>query len=443
VSFDFGIDGAVLAFAALASLITAVVFGLAPAWSASKPELVPALKASAEGDERTRWSLRDVLVTGQLALSMMLLVVGALLGRGLLVAYATDLGYDPRPLSTLTFNLGMNGYDDARAAAFRERALDTLRGLPGVIAVSTASRLPLSPDISMEGIKVQGSHAATDQDTPTDSVAVGVDYFDTVGVPIVEGRAFRADDRGRRVVIVNETLARQYWPGESAVGRQIFTNGFDRPPREIVGVARDHKVRSIGEAPRPYLHVPDLPDGGGDVSVGLVVRTATPPGQALPMLRQAVWSIEPDIVFTEDVPAQEVADTTILPTRIGAIILGAFGALALVLAAIGLYGVVAYSVSRRTREVGIRIALGAQRGAVLWTMAARGARLAVTGVVLGGLLAAATGTLLESMLYGVSAVDATAFAAAAAVMLVVAGLANLIPAAGATRVDPVRALRSE
>jgi putative ABC transport system permease protein len=161
------------------------------------------------------------------------------------------------------------------------------------------------------------------------------------------------------------------------------------------------------------------------------------------MLRQAVWSIEPDIVFTEDVPAQQVADTTILPTRIGAIVLGAFGALALLLAAIGLYGVVAYSVSRRTREVGIRMALGAQRREILRTMAARGGRLAMAGLVIGGVLATAAGSLLESMLYGVSAVDAIAFAAAAGVMLLVAALANLIPAAGATRIDPVRALRSE
>ena len=278
-----------------------------------------------------------------------------------------------------------------------------------------------------------------DQDVTVDSVQVGVDYFAIVNVPIVDGRAFTQDDvaNERAVAIVNETFARQYWPGESAVGRRIHMNGFDDPPTEIVGVARDHKVRSVGEAPRPYLH---LPDSG---STSIIVRTSTPPETALPMLRQALWSLEPGIVFTEDVPAQEVADTTVLPTRIGAIVLGAFGALALLLAAIGLYGVVAYSVSRRTREVGIRIALGAQRGEILRTMAARGGRLAIAGLVIGGLLATAVGNLLESMLYGVSAVDAIAFSAAALVMLLVAGLANLIPAAGATRVDPIRALRSE
>ena len=439
VAFDFSIDGTVLAFAVAASVMTAVIFGLAPAWSASKPVLVPALKASAEGDERTRVSMRDLLVIGQLALSMVLLVIGALLGRGLLAAYATDLGYDPRPLSSLSFSLSMNGYDGPRATALHRRALEALTALPGVERVSTASRLPLAPDINMDGFKIQGRHGPDDQDVPVDTVRVGVDYFATVSVPIVDGRAFTQDDvaNERSVAIVNETFARQYWPGESAVGRRIHMDGFDDPPTEIVGVARDHKVRSVGEAPRPYLHLPDYG------STRYVVRTSTPPETALPMLRQALWSLEPGIVFTEDVPAQQVADTTILPTRIGAVVLGAFGALALLLAAIGLYGVVAYSVSRRTREVGIRIALGAQRSEILRTMAARGGRLAVAGLVIGGLLATVVGNLLESMLYGVSTIDAIAFAVATVVMLLVAALANLIPAAGATRVDPVRALRSE
>jgi ABC-type antimicrobial peptide transport system permease subunit len=204
-------------------------------------------------------------------------------------------------------------------------------------------------------------------------------------------------------------------------------------------VARDHKVRSVGEDPRPYLHVPVRPDQ----SIGLVVRTATSPAAALPMLRQALWSLEPDIVFTEDVPTEEVVATTVAPTRIGAMILGAFGVLALGLAAVGLYGVVAYSVSRRTREVGIRMALGARRAEVLRLIVMRGGRLAAAGVVCGTLVAAGVGQLLESLLYGVSSFDVISYTAAAGVLLLVAGVANLIPAISAARVDPVRALRSE
>ena len=204
--------------------------------------------------------------------------------------------------------------------------------------------------------------------------------------------------------------------------------------------SRDHKVRSVGEAPRPYLHVP----GGAVASVSArrAHRDAAVDARCQCCARRCGHSSPTSSSLKTSRP-QQVADTTVRRRAIGAMVLGAFGALALLLAAIGLYGVVAYSVSRRTREVGIRMALGAQRGEVLRIMAARGARLAIAGLVLGALLATVAGSLLESMLYGVSAVDAIAFAAAAAVMLGVAALANLIPAAGATRIDPVRALRSE
>ena len=441
IAFDFAIDRTVLLFALAATAVTTVVFGLAPAWSASKPELVPALKASMEGDGRARFSSRDLLVVGQLALSAVLLVAGALLVRGLAVAQGTDIGYDPRSLTLLTFNLGMNGYDDDRAGAFRERALDRLRSLPGVTSVTTATRLPFSPDINMSGVRVQGFHTPEEQETPVDTVGVGEDYFATIGVPIITGRALTRDDleNRRRVAVINETLARQYWP-TGAVGQQFYMGGYHTPAWEVVGVSRDHKVRSVGEDPRAYLHVPD---DLKDTSQSFIVRTATPPTSALPMLREALWSIEPEIVFTEDVAASEVAETTMLPTRIGAILLGAFGALALGLAAIGLYGVVAYSVSQRTREIGIRVALGAPRGSVLRLLASRGARLAVIGLVIGALGAAAVGRLLTSMLYGVSAFDMMAFGAAATVLLAIAGIANIVPALAALRVDPVKALRSE
>ena len=441
VNFEFTIDRTVLMFAVAASVVTALVFGLAPAWSASRPELVPALKASAEGDSRTRFSTRDVLVLGQVALSTVLLIAGALLARGLAAAHDTDLGYDPRPLSSLTFNLAMNGYDDARAAALQERAIETLRALPGVLAVSTATRLPLSPDINMDGIRIPGHHSAEEQESLIDTVAIGPEYFTTVNVPIVAGRPFTREDGApdRRVLIVNETVARQYWPNGNALGQRVYLGGYHTPAWEIVGIARDHKVRSVGEQPRPYLHVPDRPD----TSVGFVVRTSTPAEAALPMLRSALWSLEPDIVFTEDVPAEEVAATTVLPTRIGAIVLGAFGILALILAAIGLYGVVAYSVSRRTREVGIRIALGAPRAAVLRVLASRGAVVTVAGLAIGALIGAAVGRLLTAMLYGISAFDAIAFGMAAAVLLAITGLANFVPALAAMRIDPVRALRAE
>jgi predicted permease len=441
IRFDFSIDGAVLAFALTASLATALLFGLAPAWSSSKPELVPALKDLNGGRLRRRITLSDVLVVGQLALSLVLLVAGSLLARGLLTARNTDIGFDPAPVSSLSFNLQMNGYDLDRATAFRDRALQALRALPGVTAVSTASRLPLAPDINMDTILVPGRHAPGDEGTVADVVRVGSDYFDAVGVPLVSGRSFTDADvsNDRRVAIVNETMARHYWPQGAAVGRLLHIGGFESDPFEVVGVARDHKVRSVGEPPRQYLHLP----AGRSRTIGLVVRTTTPAALALPMLRETLWKLDPDIIFTEDVPAEDVAATTIAPTRIGALVLGAFGALALLLAAVGLYGVIAYSVSRRTREVGIRMALGAARGQVMRMVVFQGGRLALLGIGIGAIGAAAVARVLESLLYGVSGLDPLAYAAAALLLLAVTFAANLVPAFTAARVDPMRALRSE
>jgi ABC-type antimicrobial peptide transport system permease subunit len=234
-------------------------------------------------------------------------------------------------------------------------------------------------------------------------------------------------------------MARQYWPDGAALGKLIYSGGFQSAPYEIVGVARDHKVRSVGEQPRPYLHLP----AGPSRAIGLVVRSATPASAALPMLRDAIWKLDPDILFTEDVPAEQVAATTVAPTRIGAMVLGAFGGLALLLAAVGLYGVVSHSVSRRTREVGIRMALGAERAQVLRLMLSEGGQLALVGAGLGALASAGVGKVLESLLYGVSSYDPVAYSVAAVLLLGVAFAANLVPALTAARVDPVRALRTE
>ena len=441
VSFDFSIDRNVLAFAVFVSAATALLFGLAPALSTSNPQLVPALKESPEGDKRQRITMRDALVVGQLSLSLVLLVACALLTRGLMTARAASLGFDTGPVSSLSFNLQMNGYDLARATAFRERVLQTLRGLPGVVAVSTASRLPLSPDINISTILITGRHTAADDGEQVDTVKVGADYFTSVGVPIVAGRAFTEEDvkADRHVAIVNETLAHEFWPDGSAVGRRLYEGTFNSTPYEIVGISRDHKVRSVGETPRPYLQLPDAPSR----TIGLVVRTQMPAEQALPTLRQALRTLEPNIQFTDDASAEEVAATTVAPTRIGALALGAFGALALVLAAVGLYGVMAYSVSRRTREVAIRMALGAERRQVLAMLLGQGGRLACAGIAIGAVGAAGAGRVLRSLIYGVSGFDPIAYLAAAIVLLLVALAANLVPALAATRIEPVRALRDE
>jgi predicted permease len=307
--------------------------------------------------------------------------------------------------------------------------------------VSTTTRLPLAPDINVTGVIVPSYHTGPDDDTTVDVVSIGAGYFDAAGVAILQGRAISNSDvaQQRRVAVVNETMARLLWPDGNALGGRLHTDGRSSEPYEVIGIARDHKVRSVGEDPQPYLHLP----AGPSRAIGLIVRTAGPADALLPALRQAVWALEPNVVFTEDVAASAIAATTMAPTEIGAMVVGAFGLVALVLATIGLYGVVAYSVSRRTREVGIRMAIGATRGQVLWLILSQGTRLALIGIALGGIGAVFAGQLLQSLLYGVSATDPAAFGTAAAILLAVALTANAIPARAATRVDPLRALRTD
>jgi predicted permease len=443
VHFEYELDGTVLAFAGLVSLATTMLFGLVPALNASRVDLVPSLKADAtgEGPVRRRVTLRDALVVMQLALSLVLLVTGALLTRGLLAARGTDLGFDPAPIAYLDFNLQMNGYDLDRAMALRKRVLADLRSLPGVSAAAVASRLPLAPDINMEGVRIRGHHGPQDDPTLVDAVSIGAGYFPVVDVALVEGRAISEDDVDgeRRVAVINEAMARRFWPGRSPLGELLYTEGYEDAPHEVVGVVRDHKVRSVGEEPRPYMHIPIRPGR----SIPLAVRTTVPAAQALPMLRSAILALEPNVVFTEDRPATEVVATTVTPTRIGAGLLGAFGALALLLAAVGLYGVVAYSVTLRTREMGVRMALGARPVEVLQLVLRQAGRLSLMGIGAGAVLAAVVAQVLQSLLYGVSALDPLAYAAAAVILLAVVALASLGPALTAARVDPLRALRSE
>jgi putative ABC transport system permease protein len=276
-----------------------------------------------------------------------------------------------------------------------------------------------------------------------DATWVGPDYFAALALRVVEGRTFTdADDaQAPAVVVVNEAMARKYWPGRSAVGGRIYTDGFDGPAVQVVGVVSDYKVRSLGEAPRPYLHFAWRQQKS--LRSTLLVRATGPAQGLLPALRRAVLEQEPAVVFSEDGTGADFLGATLGPTRAGAVLLGAFGALALLLAAIGLYGVVAYSMAQRTREVGVRVALGAGLGDVVRLALGSGMRLAVVGALAGVLGAAAVARLLSALLYGVSPLDPMAYAAAAAVLLSVALLANLVPARRAARVDPMAALRHE
>jgi predicted permease len=446
LTFTIGLDLTVITYAIVLSMVTAVAFGLAPAWRASRPDLVPALKgdsAGNEGDRRRGSFLSKALVVGQLAVSLVLLVAGSLLTRALVAAQTADLGFDPAGIASLSFDLGMNNLTLEEAQAFRPQMVERLKGLPGVEAVSLAVRMPLAPDISMEGVHVPGHHRPDDDPDAIDATRVDENYFRVVGIPIVEGRGFEPSDRegSPKVVVVNQAFAERYWPGESALGKRITTDDFDGTSFEVVGVARDHKVRTIGEDPRPYLHFAWAQSPS--ILTTVMVRVAGSASATLPILEREILSMNPEIVFTEKATAQEVVDLTLLPTRAGAGLLGAFGALALGLAAVGQYGVIAYSVSRRTREVGLRMAMGARAADVVRMILSSGMRLALVGIAIGAVASALVAKVLEAYLYGISSVDPLAYLAAAVVLVLVAGAANLVPALRAARVSPMTALRYE
>ena len=447
IEFAYELDASVMAFTFGVSVVTALVFGLVPALRASRPSLVPALKGEAgAGDEATprRFSLSKALVVGQLAVSLVLLVAGTLLTRGLIEAGRTEVGFDSSRIAVFGFNLQMNNYTLEEATTLQRELLAQLPTLPGVEYVSTADRMPLSPDMQMTVVFVPGVHETEEDAPPVDRVTVGEDYFRVTGIPILRGRAFDDDldqEGSPSVVIANETMAELYWPDRSPIGERVYQSGPDGPPTEIIGVSADHKVRSLGEEPRPYIHFPrsQSPSRATD----FIIRTSGPAASVLPSIRREILAMEPEIVFTEESTASEVVELTLVPARIGARLLGAFGALALLLAAVGLYGVIAYAVAGRTQEVGLRMALGANGPTVLKMILRQGMVLAILGVGVGAVLAALLARVLQALLYGVSSVDPVSYGVAALVLLVVALAANLIPAWRASRISPLAALRYE
>lgn len=447
IEFAYELDTSVMTFAFGVSLVTALVFGLVPAFRASRPSLTPALKGETSvGDEATPrgFSLSKVLVVGQLAVSLVLLVAGALLTRGLIEAERTEVGFDASRVAAFGFNLQMNNYTLEEAKTLQRELLAQLLTLPGVEYVSTASRMPLAPDINMTAVFVPGVHETEDDAPPIDAVTVGEDYFRVTGIPILRGRAFDDDldqEGSPSVAIVNETMAELYWPDRSPLGERVYDDGPDGPSTEIVGVSRNHKVRSLGEEPRPYIHFPRSQNPSRRTDI--IVRTSGLAESVLPTIRREILAMEPEIVFTEEGTAAEVVELTLVPTRLGARLLGAFGALALLLAAVGLYGVIAYAVARRTHEVGLRMALGATAPAVLKMILRQGMVLAILGVGVGAVLAALLARVLQALLYGVSSLDPVSYGVAAIVLLVVALAANLIPAWRASRISPMAALRYE
>ena len=442
LGLDIQPDWRVWVFTLAAAVVTGVIFGLMPALKSSRPDLVPALKeADAESAGGRTFELRDGLVVVQVAVSMVLLVAASLLVRSLGAAHEVDLGYDADRIAYMGLAMEMNGYDAVRSGEFFETARGRLIELPGVDAVGLTSRLNLSLNNNGFGLFIDGHQTSgTDRPYIQDGAYVDEGYFDAMGLQILSGRGIEPADRDERlrVAVVTEAMAARYWPDMDPLGRE-FRTSWEGEPYRIVGVVEDHKVDTPGEAAKPYLHLPLRRDTEFGV---IVVRTAGPAADALPGLERELRRLDPDLVFLETGALRTQADIRIFPVRAGAWLIGIFGGLALVLAAVGLYGVVGYSVSRRVREIGIRKALGAETGRILGLVLRRGMLMVVVGGVVGAALAALSARFLSSVLF-VGAFDALSFVASFLVLASVAALANLIPARRASRVDPMVALKGD
>ncbi|HVR29113.1 MAG TPA: ABC transporter permease [Thermoanaerobaculia bacterium] len=447
LAIDVSLDWRVLAFTAAAATATGVVAGLVPALRASKPDLVPELKGEsfARRTGRRRVALRDGLVVAQVAVSAVLLVGAGLLLRSVGAAERASLGFRPEGLAVVGVDLGMLQYDDARAERFFEQADQRFRAMPGVVSSARASRFPFSLNFNRSNIAVPGHQQSPDEmGRPIDSAEVSPSYFETLGVAVLQGRAFLETDRidTPRVAVINETMARQYWPGESAVGELVYRRTLSSgQPLEIVGVVADHRRNTVGEAPGPAIFT-STAQSPSTYAV-LAARTSGDDRALLDQMRRTLLSMEPDVLFLDSQTMKQQVSATLFPVRAAAVLVSAFSGVGLLLAAIGLYGVIAFSVSKRTREIGIRMAMGAGRADVLGMVMRQGLGVAAVGLIVGLGLASGAARVVAGALYGVGVGDPVAWGAAAVVLLGVTALANLVPARRAMRVDPAQALRKE
>jgi len=446
INLDLSMNWRVMLFIGGLALVTAVVFGLAPARHALGVDLAPMLHGANATVDRKRLRLRNTLVTAQVALSLMLVVVAFLFVRTLQAATTIDPGFETANTQIASMDVSLSGYREQNAVALAERFEERLRAISGVSSVAMSRMVPLQGGgFSMGDVKVPGAAGpGRDGTWEADWDIVSPDYFNTIEMDIVEGRAFTAADRDGtpRVTIINETLARQAFPGRSAVGQRLmhqFGDAEERP-LEIVGVARAAKYRYISETPRNFIYVPLRQNPTSRLELFVKHEPGRPLGQDI---RTAVAQVEPNVPIVMLQSFDDSSALGLIPQRLTAWIAGSVGMVGIGLAALGLYGLMAFLVTQRTREIAIRMALGASAGNMQSMVMTQAAWLGTTGVVIGLILAGAIGTLAQSLLVGVAAIDPVAFGGTALLFAVVLAAACWSPARRAASTDPATALRAE
>ena len=452
---EIALDSGVLAFTMIVTLLTGLIFGLAPAWRASRPDLTGPLMESGGGGRGATESargrrLRGALVVAEIALALVLLSSAGLLIQSFFKLQQVNPGFDARNVLAVKFSLPDSTYPDSvRTADFCQRFADRVSALPGVRSASIVTPLPLSGQLRNLSFQIEEHPVAEAQKPTTDVYAAGLNYFRTMSIPLLRGRDFTTQDtlKSPFVVIVNETFARRFFPGEDPIGKRVSPDGSTEPGppgapapvREIVGVVPDVKARTLDSPPRPQMYLPHAQYA--DHNVALVTRADHDPRALLPALRAAVAELDSTVPLYAAQPMENYVALGAARPRFNAVLLSIFAAVALTLTAIGIYGVMAYSVAQRTQEIGIRMALGAQKGDVFRLVVGGGLRLVVAGVVIGVLAALALTRLLASLLYGVNVADAPTLSAVVLLLGFVALLACWLPARRAAGVDPAIALR--
>ncbi|MGZ8375938.1 MAG: ABC transporter permease [Gemmatirosa sp.] len=449
---DVRVDLGVLAFTTVLALLTGLAFGIAPALQLSRPDVAATLHEGGRGGTtgRARQRFRRGLAVAQVALSVVLVVGAALLLRSLAELRRVDLGFDPRGALTARLALPVADYPEAaQAAAFHERLQQRVAQLPGVQSVGGTRLLPLTGTIGDWSITIEGRTRDPRDDANADWQIVMPGYFETMRIPLLQGRTLaRTDDaRSTPVVVVNRTMADRYWPGGDALGRRFRMGTADQPWMTIVGIVGEVRHNAIVEAPRSEMYVTPahyvVETGNAPRAMTLVLRTAGDPLALAAPLRAAVRELDPNVPLAELRTLQQVTDEALAEPRFTTVLLTLFAALALTLATIGIYGLISLLVTQRTHEMGIRMALGARRAAIGRMMLGQGMRIAGAGVAVGLVSAALLSRLLTTLVYGVGTLDPLTFALVPVVLAVVTLAATLVPARRAAATDPSIALRQD
>jgi predicted permease len=441
---DLSFDSHVLFFTLGVALLTAVTIGLAPAVKVAKPNLIEALNVGGRGGTVgwTRSPLRSLLVVTEIALALVALIGAGLFVRSMQNAQRIDPGFESKKLFVFAFDLGALHYDEGRGQQYFRVAIDRAKAVPGVESATIASNFPLGGGLGRTVFPEGQDEASGYRGTLTQLNDVDTNFFRTLRIPLVGGRDFTDADRKNThpVAIISEAMANQFWPGQNAVGKRFHF--FGEPQlREVVGVVRNTVVNAIGEDPQPLAYLPLTQDFAPAAT--MQVRTSGSPESVIAAVRSQVQSLDTNLALTNLNTIEELIDQGLWAPRVGAGLLAVFGALALLLAIVGVYGVLSYSVSQQTREIGIRMAMGARTASVLSLVVRQGMRLALVGLALGLVIAFAGMRLLSSLLFGVSAHDPATFAGVSLILATAAILGCYVPARRAAKINPISALRYE